>query len=281
MEESTGEYGGSFRSGGDIVVPEGTVIFVTLIRHGATAGNAEKRYIGARTDEPLSSEGRRQLRGLHFRRPDRLYASPMRRCIETAEILFDGQNVWTIENFRETDFGAFEGKNYRDLAGNPVYQAWIDSNGEMAFPGGESRENFIRRSAAGFREMVQDIEHWLAQRPGAGSESRAGDLEPRGISGAYDGAMLKWPQSEAGREPETWCSGTRAGEAETTAVSVCRAAAVVHGGTIMAVLQSLFGGDYYSYRAGNGEGYVFLLERTAGGWVPRDLREIETCPAVP
>lgn len=34
---------------------------VTLIRHGATAGNAAHRYIGARTDEPLSPDGCAEL----------------------------------------------------------------------------------------------------------------------------------------------------------------------------------------------------------------------------
>lgn len=248
------------------------VLLVTLIRHGATAGNAKKRYIGARTDEPLSEEGKRQLLamriwktdssrcsygpesdeqqvyGLQLRRPDRLYASPMRRCLETAEILFDGQKVRTIENFRETDFGAFEGKNYMELSGDPAYQAWIDSGGEMAFPGGESREEFIRRSVEGFREMVRDIERCIAQDTGrthGGTESCAGDqrLQRRGEKPAFS------------------------------------AAAVVHGGTIMAVLQSLFGGDYYSYHVGNGEGYSFFLERRDGRWVPRDLHRLTTCRA--
>ena len=32
-----------------------------LIRHGMTPGNAEHRYIGRQTDEPLSEDGRQQL----------------------------------------------------------------------------------------------------------------------------------------------------------------------------------------------------------------------------
>ena len=225
MRERTGYLATGFAQSENAEIAEGTIISIILIRHGATAGNAEKCYIGARTDEPLSEEGKRQLFGLKTRRPDRLYASPMRRCLETADILFDGQKVRTIENFRETDFGAFEGKNYMELSGNPDYQAWIDSNGEMAFPGGESREAFIRRSVEGFREMVQDIERCIARD-----------------------------------ESFDFC-----------------AAAVVHGGTIMAVLQRLFGGDYYSYHVGNGEGYAFSLERRDGRWVPRDLRRMTAC----
>ena len=42
---------------------------IILIRHGATAGNLERRYIG-RTDEPLCEQGRLQAlwlqqQGLH------------------------------------------------------------------------------------------------------------------------------------------------------------------------------------------------------------------------
>ena len=246
MRERTGYLATGFAQSENAEIAEGTIISIILIRHGATAGNAEKCYIGARTDEPLSEEGKRQLFGLKTRRPDRLYASPMRRCLETADILFDGQKVRTIENFRETDFGAFEGKNYMELSRDPAYQAWIDSNGEMAFPGGESREEFIRRSVEGFREMVQDIERCIAQDTGrthGGTESCAGDQRLQRVGGM-----------------PAFC-----------------AAAVVHGGTIMAVLQRLFGGDYYSYHVGNGEGYAFSLERRDGRWVPRDLRRMTAC----
>ncbi len=38
-----------------------------------------------------------------------------------------------------------------------------------------------------------------------------------------------------------------------------RISVICHGGTIMAILSSLFGGDYYSYHVENGEGYTFDL----------------------
>lgn len=34
------------------------------------------------------------------------------------------------------------------------------------------------------------------------------------------------------------------------------AACVVHGGTIMAVLSEIYGGYYYDYHCGNGDGYI-------------------------
>ena len=37
-------------------------------------------------------------------------------------IVFAENKIEIIEDFRETDFGRFEGKNYRELSGEPYYQ---------------------------------------------------------------------------------------------------------------------------------------------------------------
>ena len=58
-----------------------------------------------------------------------------------------------IPEWTEIDFGLFEGKNHRELSGNMAYQEWIDSNGTLPFPEGESREEFIDRSIAGLKSL--------------------------------------------------------------------------------------------------------------------------------
>lgn len=126
---------------------------ILLIRHGKTAGNLEKRYIG-RTDEPLCAEGIAVLRTCKFPRCAVLVSSPMRRCIQTAEILFPHQKICKCDDFRECDFGQFEGRNYTELNGNPLYQAWIDSGGEMQFPDGELPADFRARCCEGFRNIT-------------------------------------------------------------------------------------------------------------------------------
>ena len=63
---------------------------ILLIRHSMTAGNKLGRYIGARTDEPLCEEGIRLLENISYPPVQRVFVSPMRRCRETAEILFPG-----------------------------------------------------------------------------------------------------------------------------------------------------------------------------------------------
>jgi len=171
---------------------------ITLIRHGKTAGNYEKRYIGI-TDEQMNLEGENEIRSRIYPEADVVFSSPLARCIRTAEIIYPHSKIHIIEDLRETDFGDFEGKNYKELSENPIYQAWIDSGGKDAFPGGESPEEATIRTMVGYSQMLK--ESW----------------EYKNIT------------------------------------------AIVHGGTIMAILSSLFGGEYYSYHVENGEGYTFDL----------------------
>ena len=117
------------------------MIKLWLIRHGKTEGNKLARYIGT-TDEPLCQEGIEFLKKMDYPKVQEIYVSPLRRCVQTAEILFPEKPVHIIEELAECDFGEFENKNYKELDGNPNYQAWIDSNGTLPFPGGESREEF-------------------------------------------------------------------------------------------------------------------------------------------
>lgn len=183
-----------------------------LIRHGKTAGNLLGRYIGSRTDEPLCDEGREGLAGKQLPEVERLYVSPMKRCVETAEILwpgFDRKKMQKVTDLRECDFGDFENKNYKELSGNGDYQAWIDSNGTLPFPNGESMDAFKSRCLEAFARIVEEV----------------------------SGAEQEWIAS---------------GKTE-----IFRAGIVVHGGTIMAILEQ-YGypkAAYFDYQVKNGCGY--------------------------
>ena len=128
-----------------------------LIRHGQTAGNLEGRYIG-RTDESLCSQGVAALRARRYPPVNRVLVSPMRRCLETAALITPGCPVTVVEDFRECDFGVFEGKNYAELNGRADYQDWIDSGGTLPFPGGESRDGFSRRCVAAFERAAAELD---------------------------------------------------------------------------------------------------------------------------
>ncbi|HCT92935.1 MAG TPA: histidine phosphatase family protein [Lachnospiraceae bacterium] len=129
---------------------------IHLIRHGRTAGNGEHRYVG-RTDEPLCAEGAEALADVKAPEAELLFVSPMRRCVETARILYPQLEAVSVPELSECDFGAFEGKNWQELSGDPDYQRWIDSNGTLPFPGGESRDGFCGRCCAGFLRVMERI----------------------------------------------------------------------------------------------------------------------------
>lgn len=125
-----------------------------LIRHGQTQGNLEHRYIGCRTDEPLCPEGIAALQGKSYPPAAKVYVSPLMRCLETASLLYPGVPTEIVEDFRECDFGDWENKNYAELNGSADYQAWIDSEGEIPFLGGESRAEFAARCVRAFDELL-------------------------------------------------------------------------------------------------------------------------------
>ena len=130
---------------------------VYLIRHGTTAGNLEKRYVGS-TDEPLTADAVAWVKKNRRRYPIPQLAvtSPMKRCVTTSALLFPGVPTETVEELRECSFGEFEYKNYQELTGNEAYQRWIDSRGELPFPGGESRQEFADRSCGAFLKSVTE-----------------------------------------------------------------------------------------------------------------------------
>lgn len=129
-------------------------MIINLIRHGKTAGNTEKRYIG-RTDEPLCPDGIAELKKHNYPSCDVVVASPMKRCIQTAEIIYHHNNIVIYDDLRECDFGIFEVKNYRELSGSPEYQKWIDSNGTATFPDGENPFDFRKRCVSAFLTAVE------------------------------------------------------------------------------------------------------------------------------
>ncbi|MCM1542436.1 MAG: histidine phosphatase family protein [Blautia sp.] len=135
-------------------------ITLVLIRHGETPANGERRYLG-KTDESLSESGIESL--LAYQREhgcpevDCLFSSPMKRCLETAEILYPNICPMAIPEWEEMDFGQFEYKNYQELKDDLRYQAWIDSGGVLDFPEGESRDRFIARCERGFERMCAEL----------------------------------------------------------------------------------------------------------------------------
>lgn len=129
---------------------------VLLVRHGKTAGNLLKRYIG-RTDEPLCAEG---LEHAHATGCDTtaeaVYVSPMKRALETAAIKFPCAAQIICRDLREMDFGDFESRSADDMIEDAAYRRWVDSNCTLPCPGGEQLSDFSRRVGAAFDAIIRE-----------------------------------------------------------------------------------------------------------------------------
>jgi len=138
-----------------------TTTRVYLIRHGATVLSAEDRFAGA-TDVELSDEGRDQARALGARLADEriaaLYASPMRRTVETATLIGAPQGLEPElkDGLREVDHGHWEGLTRRDVETRftEEYASWEHDPFTFAPPGGEPGIAVTARALPVLREVI-------------------------------------------------------------------------------------------------------------------------------
>ena len=96
------------------------VTTVYFVRHAEATGNVDETFQG-RTDTEVTERGKRQLALLAERFRDipieRLYSSPMKRTISTAEAvnLYHGLEILRDERLIEIDGGGFEGQKWSEL----------------------------------------------------------------------------------------------------------------------------------------------------------------------
>ncbi|PIO96255.1 histidine phosphatase family protein [Pleomorphomonas carboxyditropha] len=98
-----------------------------LVRHGNTFGPGDKVvWVGARTDLALVEKGREQASvvaaGLAAAglRPSRIYAGPLRRTRQTAEIIAAAHglvagSIVLSEDLREIDYGSWEARSNDEI----------------------------------------------------------------------------------------------------------------------------------------------------------------------
>lgn len=132
-----------------------------LIRHGRSTWNAAKRIQG-QADPPLDGVGREQARRLADRLRGEelavLYASPLRRAWETAEIIGKalGVPVMPDERLREYDVGDITGLTWEQIAERypDVARHWAEEPESLEIPGEERSAPFRARVAAVFGEIA-------------------------------------------------------------------------------------------------------------------------------
>jgi broad specificity phosphatase PhoE len=135
---------------------------VFMVRHGATILSAEDRFAGA-TDVPLSDEGREQTRRLAERLTHEsvaaVYASPLGRTVETAQILAAPHklDVQTCDGLREISHGRWEQMTRREVEEKFPEEAaeWEKDPYTFAPLGGESGLAVTARALPTLIELVR------------------------------------------------------------------------------------------------------------------------------
>lgn len=133
---------------------------IHFIRHGSIGDTLAGKYIGT-TDAPLSDRGRMDLRKLdyEYKYPGTqvVFTSPLKRCTETAKILYPEQNPLVIDNLSECNFGEWEGKTADDLKNDPDFKKWLAGDSSVKPPRGESNADFTRRVCKMFESIVEGL----------------------------------------------------------------------------------------------------------------------------
>jgi alpha-ribazole phosphatase len=86
-----------------------------------------------------------------------VFCSPLRRCTQTAQLLYPGANPIILDGLKEYFFGDFENKTPVELENHPVFSRWIAGENGLAPPFGEDPADFQRRICATFKKLCDGL----------------------------------------------------------------------------------------------------------------------------
>src|SRR6266487_7176920 len=136
-----------------------------LIRHGENTANLTKEFSHRLIDYSLTPKGvlQAQQTGEYFKnRPiDAIYCSPLKRAIETAEMIAQAIGIRPVimEEFREVNVGTLEA-----LGGSPenwathdsIIRAWFEGQSDRIFPEGENYHMLLERMRSGVAQILRE-----------------------------------------------------------------------------------------------------------------------------
>ena len=135
---------------------------ILLIRHGHVEGITPERFRGREPLE-LTEQGRAEASCVATRiasrwQPDKIYTSPMGRCVKTAEAIAGACHITAeiCDELTDIDYGgwqfkSFEQARFQDPA---LFGAWFATPHLVRFPNGESLQDLAARSANALRLVL-------------------------------------------------------------------------------------------------------------------------------
>lgn len=131
--------------------------YLYFFRHGITKGNINAQYIG-HTDLPLTTDSIESLKSIkahhHYPKVDAVFSSPLKRCLDSAKLMFPQNNVMVIDDFIEYNFGEFEGLTAEELKDNDDFKEWLRGDINAKAPFGESNAEFAHRICDAFEKVI-------------------------------------------------------------------------------------------------------------------------------
>lgn len=150
--------------------PAATGVTTWYIRHGHNPANQARQLSHRVVDYPLSDLGVAQATGLGERLAREqdiapvIYASPLRRAAQTAEIIArcTGGDVEVIEDLRELNVGDIDGRRDDEAWAmhDQILAQWRAGHHDTAFPGGEDYHGVAAR-------LTRALEHALRHPSGS------------------------------------------------------------------------------------------------------------------
>jgi probable phosphoglycerate mutase len=134
-----------------------------LIRHGQTDWNIKGKIQGS-TDIELNDTGIKQAEDLSVSilekniKFSKIYSSPQRRAVKTAEILSKVTNVGyiSVEGLEEINFGEWEGLSWVEVKEKypTEYKEWYVNRRYTRPPRGESYQDMLQRVLTRIHKIV-------------------------------------------------------------------------------------------------------------------------------
>lgn len=142
-------------------------IKIFFFRHYKTEINQSGIFLGSRLDPEIIVPEMQEIEIIKDFIQDKtihkIYSSPMRRCLQTANIFSDlskSDQIILDKNLIEIDYGEMDGKTYKDLKKLYPYMIYAWSNKEdPRFPKGENTEDVVRRLNQ-FLSSIKNNRNW-------------------------------------------------------------------------------------------------------------------------
>jgi alpha-ribazole phosphatase/probable phosphoglycerate mutase len=134
-----------------------------LVRHSEILSNLRKIYAG-RSSESLTEKGIQQAyeiaRRLSSMNIHALYTSPIKRAVETAEIIGKviGKDYKIIDEFIEMRLGPWEGMSENEITKlyPQEWEIWQNRPAELILPGRETLDELLKRALKGVKRIMDD-----------------------------------------------------------------------------------------------------------------------------